>query len=107
MMDVLKTNATLVDHKGNPYSEAESEFWNTGQLRDHFFNEIVPSSPNLCSYYSQRPSTLTNTYSQDWKSNPPKNVMFGTSPVDQKTANGLIVQLSKSMVKDSFLLNLS
>jgi protein gp37 len=39
--------------------------------------------------------------------NPPKNVMFGTSPVDQKTANGLIVQLSKSMVKDSFLLNLS
>jgi hypothetical protein len=32
--------------------------------------------------------------------------MFGTSP-DQKTANGLIVQLSKSMVKDSFLLNLS
>jgi hypothetical protein len=33
--------------------------------------------------------------------------MFGTSPVDQKTANGLIVQLSKSMVKDSFLLNLS
>jgi hypothetical protein len=68
----------LVDHKGNPYTGAESEFWNTGQGR-HFLNEIVPSSPNLCSYYSQRPSNINKYIPQDWKSNPPNNVMFGTS----------------------------
>jgi protein gp37 len=96
MMDVFEKPMPLVDHKGNPYTEAESEFWNTGQLRDHFFNEIVPSSPNLMFLLlTKRPSNINKYIPQDWKSNPPKNVMFGTSPVDQKTANGLIVQLSK------------
>jgi protein gp37 len=96
MMDIFEKPMPLVDHDGNPYSEGESEFWNTGQLRDKFFNEIVPNSPNLMFLLlTKRPSNINKYIPESWKDNPPKNVMFGTSPVDQETANKLIVQLSK------------
>jgi protein gp37 len=96
MMDVFEKPMPLVDHNGNPYREGESEFWNTGQLRDKFFNEVVPNSPNLMFLLlTKRPSNINKFIPQDWKTNPPANVMFGTSTVNQKTANGLIVQLSK------------
>lgn len=84
------------DHKGNPYLENESEFWNTGQLRDKFFNEVVPACPNLMFLLlTKRPSNINKYIPDSWKINPPVNVMFGTSPVDQETSNKLIVQLSK------------
>lgn len=96
MMDIFEKPMPLVDHKGIPYSETESEFWNTGQLRDKFFNEVVPNSPNLMFLLlSKRPSNINKYIPESWKKNPPKNVMFGTSPVNQETADKLIVQLSK------------
>jgi protein gp37 len=96
MMDIFEKPMSLVDHKGNPYSEEENEIWNTGQLRDKFFNEVVPNSPNLMFLLlTKRPSNINKYIPESWKDNPPKNVMFGTSPVDQETANKLIVQLSK------------
>lgn len=96
MMDIFEKPMSLVDHKGNPYLEGEAEFWNTGQLRDKFFNEIVPKSPNLMFLLlTKRPSNINKYIPESWKVNPPKNVMFGTSPVNQATANKLIVQLSK------------
>jgi protein gp37 len=96
MMDIFEKPIPLVDHKGNPYPEEENEFWNTGQLRDKFFNEVVPNSPNLMFLLlTKRPSNINKYIPESWKENPPKNVMFGTSPVDQETADKLIVQLSK------------
>jgi protein gp37 len=96
MQDVFEKPMPLVDHKGNPYQEGIDEFWNTGQLRDKFFNEVVPNSPNLLLLLlTKRPSNINKYTPDSWKENPPKNVMFGTSPVDQKTASNLIVQLSK------------
>ncbi|RTY65541.1 DUF5131 family protein [Flavobacterium sp. LB2P53] len=96
MMDIFEKPMPLVDHKGIPYSETESEFWNTGQLRDKFFNEVVPNSPNLMFLLlSKRPSNINKYIPESWKKNPPKNVMFGTSPVNQETADKLIVQLAK------------
>jgi protein gp37 len=96
MMDIFEKPMPLVDHKGNPYSKEENEFWNTGQLRDKFLNEVVPNSPNLMFLLlTKRPSNINKYIPKSWKENPPKNVMFGTSPVDQETANKLIVQLSK------------
>ena len=96
MMDIFEKPMPLVDHGGNPYSEEESEFWNTGQLRDKFFNEVVPNSPNLMFLLlTKRPSNINKYIPESWKENPPKNVMFGTSPVSQETANKLIIQLSE------------
>ena len=96
MMDIFEKPMPLVDYNGYSYLEEENEFWNTGQLRDKFFNEVVPNSPNLMFLLlTKRPSNINKYIPESWKENPPKNVMFGTSPVDQETANKLIVQLSK------------
>lgn len=96
MMDIFEKPMSLVFHYGNPYLEGECEFWNTGHLRDKFFNEIIPNSPNLMFLLlTKRPSNINKYIPESWKENPPKNVMFGTSPVDQETADKLIVQLSK------------
>lgn len=95
MEDIFEKPMPLIDHKGNPLLEGQSEFWNTGQLRDKFFNEVVPNSPNLMFLLlTKRPSNINKYIPESWKTNPPKNVMFGTSPVNQETANKLIVQLS-------------
>lgn len=76
--------------------EGESEFWNTGQLRDKFFNEIVPNCPNIMFLLlTKRPSNINKYIPKSWKENPPSNVMFGTSVVNQKTADELIPQLYK------------
>lgn len=96
MQDIFEKSMPLVDHKGNLLLEGESEFWNTRQLRDKFFNEVVPNSPNLIFLLlTKRPSNINKYIPESWKSNPPKNVMFGTSPVNQETSEKLIVQLSK------------
>lgn len=96
MEDIFEKPMPLVDHKGNPLLEGQSEFWNTGQLRDKFFNEVVPNSPNLMFLLlTKRPSNINKFIPESWKTNPPKNVMFGTSPVNQETSEKLIVQLSK------------
>lgn len=96
MQDIFEKPMPLIDHKGNPYVEGVDEFWNTGQLRDKFFNEVVQNSPNLMFLLlTKRPSNINKYIPESWKTNPPKNVMFGTSPVNQETAEKLIVQLSK------------
>ncbi len=96
MQDIFEKPMPLIDHKGNPYVEGVDEFWNSGQLRDKFFNEVVPNSPNLMFLLlTKRPSNINKYIPESWKANPPKNVMFGTSPVNQETAEKLIVQLSK------------
>lgn len=96
MQDIFEKPMPLIDHKGNPYVEGVDEFWSTGQLRDKFFNEVVQNSPNLMFLLlTKRPSNINKYIPESWKTNPPKNVMFGTSPVNQETAEKLIVQLSK------------
>jgi protein gp37 len=96
MMDIFEKSKPLVDHKGIHLLEGESEHWNTGQLRDKFFNEVIPESPNLMFLLlTKRPSNINKYIPESWKEKPPVNVMFGTSPVNQKTANDLIPQLAK------------
>ena len=69
-------------------------FTNTGQLRQYFFEVIVEKCPNLqFLLLTKRPSNINKYIPERWKTNPPKNVMFGTSPVNQETANRLIPQL--------------
>lgn len=91
MMDIFeKSKDDVVDHKGNPIEGS------TGFARDKFFNEIIPECPNLMFLLlTKRPSNINKMIPESWKTNPPKNVMFGTSPVNTKTAKTLISQLQK------------
>lgn len=90
MMDIFEKPMPLIDSKGNflPYD--------SGELRDRLFNEVIPNSPNLLFLLlTKRPSNINKYIPEYWKTNPPTNVMFGTSPVNQQMADTLISQLLK------------
>jgi protein gp37 len=94
MMDIFEKPVQLIDWKNNVIDDGGN--CTTGMLRDRFFNEVVPNSPNLMFLLlTKRPSNINKYIPESWKLNPPDNVMFGTSPVNQETADKLIVQLSK------------
>lgn len=96
MMDIFEKPRLLINFKKEPILEGENEIWNTGQLRDKFFNEVVPNCPNLMFLLlTKRPSNINKYIPDSWKENPPKNVMFGTSVVNQSTADDLIPMLYK------------
>ncbi len=88
MMDIFEDLMPLVDNKGNSLSIT------TDDLRQRFFDEVVPNSPNLLFLLlTKRASNINKYIPESWKTNPPSNVMFGTSPVNQATADALIPQL--------------
>lgn len=89
MMDIFEKPMPLIDAAIPEYT--------TGVLRDRLFGEI-----NLCYYpnllflfLTKRPSNINKYIPESWKTNPPDNVMFGTSPVNQKTFNDLVGKLMK------------
>lgn len=88
MMDIFEKPMPLVDSKGNEM------LITTEDLRQRFFSEVVPNSQNLMFLLlTKRPSNINRYIPEEWKTNPPKNVMFGTSPVDTKTFKRLVNQL--------------
>jgi protein gp37 len=90
MMDIFEKPMPMINSKG------EEVATNTGYVRDIFFNSIVPNSPNLMFLLlTKRPSNINKYIPEEWKLNPPENVMFGTSPVDQPTSETLINHLKK------------
>ncbi len=95
MMDIFEKPKEMINHKKRLLVEGQDEFWNTGQLRDRFF-EIVPNYPNLMFLLlTKRTSNINKYIPESWKENPPKNVMFGISVGNQKTANDWIPLLNK------------
>jgi len=90
MMDIFEKPMPLIDSKGN-----QSYYENTGLLRDKLFFKISNNEfPNLIFLLlTKRPSNINKYIPESWKTNPPDNVMFGTSPVNQETADKLIPQL--------------
>ncbi len=90
MMDIFEKPMPLIDSKGAllPYK--------TDALRDKLFNEIIPQSPNLVFLLlTKRPQNIRKYIPASWKTKAPDNVMFGTSVVNQRTADKLIMQLAK------------
>lgn len=89
MMDIFEKPMPLINHKG------ELLAINTGNVRDEFFAWIDNGAwPNLqFLLLTKRPSNINKYIPGLWLAFPPENVMFGTSPVNQKTANKLIPQL--------------
>jgi protein gp37 len=90
MMDIFEKPMWLVDSKGEPV------VGDTGSLRDKFFNDVIPNSPNLMFLLlTKRPSNINKYIPERWKETPPENVMFGTSPVNQETFDKLVGQLQQ------------
>jgi protein gp37 len=92
MMDIFEKDMPLIDSKG------ESIIGRTTQnLRFHLFYRIDRGDyPNLLFLLlTKRPSNIMKMIFESWKTSPPSNVMYGTSPVDQQTADTLIPQLLK------------
>ena len=98
MMDIFEKPMPLIDHKKNTMNGMT-----THDLRLRFFEEVVPASPNLMFLLlTKRPSNINKYIPDNWKTNPPSNVMFGTSPVNQSTFNTLVPQL-RGVVGKRFL----
>lgn len=98
MMDIFEKPMPLVLIDGIPVintSPNEPSAMDTGWLRDKFFKQISDGMyPNLIFLLlTKRPSNINKYIPKEWKKNPPSNVMFGTSPVNQETADKLIPQL--------------
>lgn len=97
MMDIFEKPMNVVDAKGNQVYCNSSNTWktDTGLLRDEFFNNIdLQMYENLMFLLlTKRPSNINKFIPEHWKEEPPKNVMFGTSPVNQQTSEKLITQL--------------
>ena len=89
MMDIFEKPMPLIDSKGDVM------VLDTGNLRNRFFTSITDGKyPNLMFLLlTKRPSNINKYIPEIWKENPPTNVMFGTSPVNQETCNKLIPQL--------------
>jgi protein gp37 len=96
MSDIFEKPMPVVDNNGNMvYCDNSKQLQtDTGLLRDEFFDEVIPKSKNLIFLLlTKRPSNINKYIPQSWKENSPKNVMFGTSPVNQATADKLVPQL--------------
>ena len=89
MMDIFEKPMPLVNAKGEEIS------YSTGDIRNTFFHRIMGNYyPNLMFLLlTKRPSNINKIIPELWKTEPPKNVMFGTSPVNQQTSEKLITQL--------------
>ena len=97
MMDIFEKDMPLINHEGKPAIDAsDGSPIGTDSLRQQFFREVVPACPNLLFLLlTKRPSNINKMIPQDWKKNPPKNVMFGASVVNPKTALDVHRHLSK------------
>lgn len=89
MMDIFEKSMPLM----NPVDR----FKETGDIRDELLFRIAEFRyPNLLFLLlTKRPSNILKMIPKKWTYDPPVNVMYGTSPVDQKTADTLIPQLMR------------
>lgn len=89
MMDIFEKSMPLMDSKG------VIRQYDTNAIRWLLFMNIdMGKYPNLMFLFlTKRPSNINKYIPEGWKARPPANVMFGTSPVNQATFDGLTKQL--------------
>jgi len=94
MMDIAEKPMPLIDNKGKTLKAGEMQLF-TSDLRKKLFDDISAGFYNNLMFLllTKRPSNFNKQIPEEWKKNPPSNVMFGTSVVNQETANKLIPQL--------------
>lgn len=85
MMDIFEKPFPVEDSKGNLISGLT-----TGDIRDRFFADVVPNSPNLeFLLLTKRPGNIKKYIPAEWLVSPPSNVIYGYSVVDQKTTDDI------------------
>lgn len=100
MMDIFEKSMPVYNADGTPMMlpiepKSQSAQWETHDLRDHFFRSIVPKYPNLMFLLlTKRPSNINKYIPEEWKTNPPRNVMFGASVVDMASARNVAHHLN-------------
>lgn len=97
MMDIFEKPMPLIDSKGNPAIDASDGSPITNEyIRERYFEEVVPATPNLMHLMlTKRPSNINKYIPESWKNNSPKNIMYGTSPVNQETFDNLWLHLAR------------
>ncbi len=95
MMDIFEKPMPVVSWHGDPSTNSN---YNTGDIRTLLFNMISSGHfPNLIFLFlTKRPSNINKYIPEAWKDSCPPNVMFGTSVVNQETADKLIPQLMEA-----------
>jgi protein gp37 len=89
MMDIFERPMPVIDSKGNLLN------YDTGDIREKLFEAIDLGKYNnlLFLFLTKRPSNIRKYIPAKWLENPPTNIMYGTSPVNQETFNNLVGQL--------------
>lgn len=89
MMDIFE--------KPKPLLNPVDGFQTTGDLREELFGRIHEGRyPNLLFLLlTKRPSNINKMIPFTWLDNPPSNVMYGASVVDQKSANDVARHFKK------------
>lgn len=89
MMDIFE--------KSKPLSNPIGNCPETGNLRAFLFAQIMLGVYDNIDFLllTKRPSNINKMIPSPWKTNPPSNVWFGTSPVDQNTWDNLVPMLGK------------
>lgn len=97
MSDIFERPMPVVNSKGESFSElymGTEDACTTDRIRRRLFNYVMPLTPNLIYLLlTKRPSNINKYIPGMWRAFPPKNVIFGTSVVNQETADKLIPQL--------------
>ena len=82
MMDIFEKPYPVEDSKGNFIPGLS-----TGDLRDRFFNDVVPNSQSLqFLLLTKRPGNIKKYVPAEWLINPPANVLYGYSVVDPESS---------------------
>lgn len=91
MMDIFEKAMPCIDSQGIPDKN------DTGYYRQVFLRWIDEGRYQnlLFLLLTKRPSNILKYIPERWKTKPPVNVMFGTSPSDQATFDTLIGQIEK------------
>ena len=101
MMDIFEKPMPLIGSNGDKITELGSGGYRelkTANLRDRLFDKINNQEfENLIFLFlTKRPPNIAKFIPEKWKENPPKNVWFGTSISNQKTADDLVFSLMKN-----------
>lgn len=84
MMDIFEKPMKTVTHKGEPVymsgnGQVHASQGTTADIRRRFFSQ-VDKFPNLMFLLlTKRPSNINKYIPEEWKANPPRNVMYGAT----------------------------
>jgi protein gp37 len=85
MMDIFEKPFPVENSKGELITGIT-----TSDIRNRFFEDVVPCCPNLqFLLLTKRPVNIKKYIPEHWIKQPPENIIYGYSAVNQETAKGI------------------